>query len=369
VAGVFQWVQSTGNNMYNLGYDVAVDAANNVYITGEMYNTIAFGTTVLSAPSFNAYVAKYNPAGIPQWGLTPNANMGDRGEGVAVDAGGNVYFAGVHTSTTAQVINFGPYTFPAYVGGRGWVARLGVACTPPAAPVISSNGAVCEGQPLTLSATGVPSGSTYLWTGPGGFSATSPTVSVTGAAALSGPYTLSIGSTTACPVTSTALSVVVNPAPATPSVAYSNGTLSSSAATGNQWYLNGQPIAGATAGTFVPTVSGTYTVVATGANGCASPPSLPASLVLAARSAAPGTSMQVYPNPGPAGSVLQVQLFGYQHGVELRLLDGMGRPLRQQAVAPASSRAQLDVAGLPAGLYILQALTSNGLDIQRVVLE
>ncbi|HEX8151471.1 MAG TPA: IPT/TIG domain-containing protein, partial [Thermoanaerobaculia bacterium] len=48
-------------------------------------------------------------------------------------------------------------------------------------------------------------------------------------------------------------------------------TLSSSSASGNQWYLNGNPIGGATAQAYAATATGAYTVVVT--NGCPSAPS------------------------------------------------------------------------------------------------
>jgi predicted outer membrane repeat protein len=48
----------------------------------------------------------------------------------------------------------------------------------PAAPIASSNSPVCQGSALTLSATG-QSGATYTWTGPGSYTASSRTPTVT----------------------------------------------------------------------------------------------------------------------------------------------------------------------------------------------
>lgn len=368
-AGVFQWVQSTGDNMYNNGHKLALDAANNVYITGSMYTYLAVGPYVLNTTGFDTFLAKYSAAGVAQWALSPRCSTGlDDGLGLAIDAGGNVYMSGsIYTNTSTPAV-FGPYTFPAHVGYRGWLVRLGTACTPPAQPVISSTGPVCAGAPLTLSATGVPAGSAYLWSGPRGFTSTQPTVQVTADTTLSGTFTLSISS--ACPVTSAPLTVVVKPRPATPTISQNGATLSSSATTGNQWYLNGQPIGGATGSTYLPTATGSYTVVTTSGNGCASAPSAPAPVVLAARGAAPGTSLRVYPNPVPTGSRLHLALSGYHTGAEVRLLDGLGRVVaRQQASAAARSTEQLNVAGLPAGLYVLQVRTAAGVDTRRVVLQ
>jgi hypothetical protein len=70
-------------------------------------------------------------------------------------------------------------------------------------------------------------------------------------------------------VSSNSITAVVNPVPATPTITMNGNTLSSSAKVGNQWYLNGSPIKGATDQTYVATVNGVYTLVVT-VNGCSS---------------------------------------------------------------------------------------------------
>ena len=91
---------------------------------------------------------------------------------------------------------------------------------------------------------------------------------------------------------SAATTVTVNPTPATPSVtvggpttfcAGGSVTLTSNSLIGNQWYLNGSPIGGATSSTYAATATGNYTVIVTN-GGCSS-------------AASTTTSVTVNPNP------------------------------------------------------------------------
>ena len=97
-------------------------------------------------------------------------------------------------------------------------------------------------------------------------------------AAASGAYTVVVTSSGCPSAPSIATNVTVNPIPATPTITpggpttFCSGgsvTLTSSSASGNQWYLNGNPIGGATAQQYVATATGNYTVTVT-ATGCSS---------------------------------------------------------------------------------------------------
>jgi hypothetical protein len=66
-----------------------------------------------------------------------------------------------------------------------------------------------------------------------------------------------------------AVTVTVNSVPAQPTISQSGNTLTSSSATGNQWFRNGVLIPGATNQSYVVTSDGYYTVQVT-TNGCVS---------------------------------------------------------------------------------------------------
>lgn len=141
--------------------------------------------------------------------------------------------------------------------------------TAPATPgTISGPTAVCEGTTHIYYVAAVAGANSYNWTIPAGWTGTSSTDSITVVAgAASGA--LSVTAANSCGTSSAQnMTITVNPLPAQPTIAVAGGTLSSSASTGNQWNLNGNPITGATSQFYTPTAAGFYTVTVTNANGC-----------------------------------------------------------------------------------------------------
>jgi uncharacterized repeat protein (TIGR01451 family) len=145
----------------------------------------------------------------------------------------------------------------------------------PATPTISAGGATtfCEGGSVTLTSSSATGNQWYLNGNPIG-AATNQSYSATA----SGDYTVIVSNGPASSAPSAATTVTVNPIPATPTITPGGPTsfpfggsvtLSSSSATGNQWYLDGNPVGAATSQTYVATTSGTYSVIVTN-SGCSS---------------------------------------------------------------------------------------------------
>jgi uncharacterized delta-60 repeat protein len=72
--------------------------------------------------------------------------------------------------------------------------------------------------------------------------------------------------------------------------------------------------------------------------------------------------------PVPARSLLHVQPDARARALRLELLDGLGRVVRAQPVVPGTEQV-LDVAGLPAGIYLLRVHYAAGTVSQRVAVE
>ena len=191
------------------------------------------------------------------------------------------------------------YTFTV-TGTAGCTKSSSVAVTVNALPTISGTLTVCAGSTTTLTGSGTAAASTpYVSATPSVATVTSGGV-VTGVAA--GTSVITYTNNNGCTVTAT---VTVNATPSTPSVTAGSATtfctggsvtLTSNAATGNQWYRDGTLISGQTATTYSATTSGTYTVIST----ISSCPSAASSGTTVTVNALTATSVTITSNPSGA---------------------------------------------------------------------
>ena len=129
--GQWQWATRAGGSSYDVGYAVAADAQNNVYVVGGVSVQADFGSTVLNGTNLTSsvFVGRLSPAGTWQWVLgAGNATAGGAnggGVGFALDAAGNALVADRYQGTATM----GPFALNS--GGAfqdaGFVAKLGNA--------------------------------------------------------------------------------------------------------------------------------------------------------------------------------------------------------------------------------------------------
>jgi PKD repeat protein len=119
-----------------------------------------------------------------------------------------------------------------------------------------------------------------------------------------------------------------------------------------QWYLNGAPIPGATAQSYLATASGTYSVVVIDANGCSGESAGLLVDVVGVDPAAAALGMALVPNPSDARCTVQLTGLDLQP-LTLQVIDVLGRVVTIQSFVPAAASADLvvDVATLPDGCY------------------
>jgi hypothetical protein len=101
------WARSSAGNSYASGSSVKADNNGNMYVTGVFGTSIIFGPdTLLSNGSNDIFLAKYDTDGTPVWGFGAGGPDNEGGEGLEIDAGGNIYVTGSFYSLS---INFGTF--------------------------------------------------------------------------------------------------------------------------------------------------------------------------------------------------------------------------------------------------------------------
>lgn len=144
-------------------------------------------------------------------------------------------------------------------------------------------------------------------------------------------------------------------------------TLLSSAAQGNQWYLNGNVMTGQTGATLVISQAGSYTVIVT-VDGCSSDPSLPSVIVVTGDLPSPDSQTVAYLFPNPAETVLGIQLNGFKRDEEISIhfLDSQGREMLM-LTGKGQTRINADISSLTSGLYIVQMIGEKATQTQKLI--
>ncbi len=109
-SGLRQWGTYYGAIGDEYANSCSTDAAGNIYLTGYTNSTISMVIATVGSHQSSygggkdAFLVKFNNLGIRQWGTYYGDSGNDEGFSCATDAMGNVYLAGVTSSTTGTVI-------------------------------------------------------------------------------------------------------------------------------------------------------------------------------------------------------------------------------------------------------------------------
>src|ERR1039457_599709 len=98
-----------GGSGFDVGYGIAVDSADNAYVTGLTQST-DFPTMNplqrVNGGGYDAFVAKINPTGSDLvYSTYLGGNSFDRGYSIALDSAGNAYVTGETDSTDFPTVN------------------------------------------------------------------------------------------------------------------------------------------------------------------------------------------------------------------------------------------------------------------------
>ena len=272
--------------------------------------------------------------------------------------------------------------------------------TPPAVTTNPANRSVCDGSSATFTVAGTGSGVTYQWqvstNGGTSYSNLTNGTSVSGATTATltlNPVTramdgrlyrcvLNVTSCTSASSTGATLTVFqlptvsLNVAPFTrlqPGMITTVTATPTPAAATNvyTWFRNGTQINGASASTLSVDVDGqgSYTAIATDANGCTGPVS--AAVVIADQIS---TKMWIYPNPNKG--TFQVRYHSVNGNTlprQINVFDARGARIETLTYTIASpySRMDVDLTNHGKGVYMIELMDGNGRRIatERVVVQ
>ncbi|PRY10943.1 putative secreted protein (Por secretion system target) [Pontibacter ummariensis] len=330
------------------------------------------------------------------------ATIGAPNKGFATGGGYNQFSPDVHISTKAPVIlqtarlyigNGGKITFTAYNENGAPVSERTLVVTPTRsnpAPGVQPDDPTDEGAVYYLGlelpeagnyriAISYENGATIFRnnTGVKGYPFEVPNVvSITGNSATTTPmeyyyyfYDLKV-SALGCKSERVEVPMKTgNPLPK-PVVSRDGTELVSSAAEGNQWYLDGKAIADATGSTYTPTVSGTYTVIVL-KDGCISDVSTAFSFDLETASRDVSADLLAFPNPSGDGRFTVTLETDGPEEILFDVVDMLGKTVYTAEVSRYNGqyKGELDLSSKSSGLYILRARHGDSVQTSKLLIR
>jgi hypothetical protein len=245
---------------------------------------------------------------------------------------------------------------------------------PLAAGTITGISTVCQGSTgVAYSVASISGATTYNWTVPAGASIVSGanTTSITvdfSLSASSGNVTVS-GVNTCGTGTPSTMAVTVNTKPATPVITQNVNVLTSDAPTGNQWYRDGDIIAGAVSQTYTILEDGTYTDVVT-MNGCSSDVSNSIVVLHTGIENPDINSVNIYPNPTTGAFWLSINSPGTAV-FEMQVLNSFGAVVYKKDNLEVSGTFKqfFDLHELSAGMYTLVLRSDTQQITKKIVIN
>jgi hypothetical protein len=116
-SGVLQWATYYGGIGDERGMSCATDASGNVYMAGQVFpdgatasymSTPGAHQTTYGGGFTDAFLVKFDPNGVRQWGTYYGGSGLEEGTSCAIDPSGNVYMAG-HTGSTTGIATAGAH--------------------------------------------------------------------------------------------------------------------------------------------------------------------------------------------------------------------------------------------------------------------
>jgi len=246
---------------------------------------------------------------------------------------------------------------------------------PGAAGLITGPDHVCSGDnSLSYFTDPILNATSYVWTIPPGAVITSG--SGTNAIVIDYPMGASSGPVHVFGVnscgngtTSPNLYVIVYPIPPAPTITFSNDTLHSSSAVGNQWYLNQNLISGATASYFVPQITGYYTCTIT-LNGCSSDSSNSIYVLITGIEESNDVKWMICPNPNNGAFNLVVSA-RKPEVFTMKAYNNLGIQVAEMKnlIVNCADEYRIDLQFLPHGIFYIILINEKYALHQKIIIK
>ncbi|HWB63435.1 MAG TPA: T9SS type A sorting domain-containing protein, partial [Chitinophagales bacterium] len=317
---------ATINNLGAGSYSVTVTGTGNCTASGSV-SVQATNNISLSATSTNTSCGNNNG-----------------GASVSVTAGSGPYtYAWSNGATTASINNVAAGTYTVTVTGNGGCTGTATATINPSGNtgvnITSDKSIMCAGDSAQICAPG--GYNAYSWNN----GATTQCIEAT----LAGNYYVTVTDAGSCTATSNHLGLSLYPIPPV-TITVSGDTLTSYNAVTYQWFLNGQPIQGATSNILIATQSGNYQVAITDQNGCYAISNASAVIVSSIENVSADGQVKVYPNPLASGN-WNLEVTENWIGGECQVFDAEGRIVYHDEIRDLKTQIPLEVAR---GVYIMR---------------
>ncbi len=363
-ASTYAWAPATG-----------LSSTTGATVTASPTTTTTYtitGTSGAGCTKTLAVTVTVNP--LPTITKNPASPSVCTGGSVTITAGGASTYAwapatGLNTTTGATVIA-NPTSTTTYTitgtSGAGCTNTTAVTVTVNPTPTVTctpSSASICPGGNVSLTASGA---STYSWAPATGLSSTTG-ATVTASPTTTTTYTITGTSGAGCSKT-IAVTITVFPAP-NPTITQAGNVLSCSPSfVSYQWYLNGNPISGATNQTYSMIVSGTYMVCVTDANGCTACSANFNGIFTGTNELFAGGSITIFPNPN-SGQFEFTFTTSITDNYTVELINYLGQIIYKDDLRSYSGTyvKHFDLTKEGSGMYMMTVKNSKNQSVRKVI--
>ncbi|MGL5890977.1 MAG: PKD domain-containing protein [Bacteroidia bacterium] len=290
------------------------------------------------------------------------------GGSTTLNAGGASTYSWMPGNISGSPVSVTPAATTTYTvtgtDANNCIGTTTVSVTVNALPALTSSGdvAICPGGITTITVSGA---SSYNWM-PGNLTGSSQSVSPT----VTTTYTITGTDANSCSDI-TLVTVTVGTPPAVPSIT-NNANVLTSTVTGAsyQWYLNGNPIAGATSQSYTATQGGAFTVEVFDASGCSSGQSQPMVITDVTGVAPVAEVFLVTPNPNNGEFVIQIETATADDFV-LEIYNALGQRVYAENLTNFSGqyRQEMRIREYGSGIYSVRLRSTKNETVIRTIVN